>query len=235
MSVLPQVAKLGGMALNSLFPQWCLGCGREGSFICPSCRNSLSRIAPPLCPRCGRPQPSGILCPTCVSWSAKIDGIRSPFRFDGIMRQAIHQLKYRNLRALAVTLSQLLKDYLVANPIPAEALVPVPLHPKRLRERGYNQSSLLARELGKLTGLAVVDDCLIRQRTAPPQARSASVEERRRNVAEAFISRDHQLRGRQVLLIDDVATSGATLDACAAALKASGAASVWGLALAREI
>jgi ComF family protein len=151
------------------------------------------------------------------------------------MRQAIHQLKYRNLRALAVTLSQLLRDYLVANPIPAEALVPVPLHPKRLRERGYNQSNLLARELGKLTGLAVVDDCLIRQRAAPPQARSASVEERRRNVAEAFICRDHQLRERQVLLIDDVATSGATLDACAAAVKASGAASVWGLALAREI
>jgi ComF family protein len=151
------------------------------------------------------------------------------------MRQAIHQLKYRNLRALAVTLSQLLKDYLVANPIPVEALVPVPLHPKRLRERGYNQSSLLARELGKLTGLAVVDDCLIRQRTAPAQARSASVEERRRNVAEAFICRDHRLRERQVLLIDDVATSGATLDACAAALKASGAASVWGLAVAREI
>jgi ComF family protein len=235
MSVLPQITKLRGMALNFLFPQWCLGCGREGSLICPSCCNSLSRVSPPLCPKCGQPQPSGILCPTCVSWPAKIDGIRSPFRFDGVMRQAIHQLKYRNLRALAVTLSQLLKDYLVANPIPAEALVPVPLHPKRLRERGYNQSGLLARELGKLTGLAVVDDCLIRQRTAPPQARSASVEERRRNVSEAFICRDYQLRGRQVLLIDDVATSGATLDACAAAVKASGAASVWGLAVAREI
>ncbi|HEX9975663.1 MAG TPA: ComF family protein [Dehalococcoidales bacterium] len=235
MSVLPQVVKLGGTALNYLFPQWCLGCGREGSLICPSCRHSLSRVTPPLCPRCGRPQPSGVLCPTCVSWPTKIDGIRAPFRFDGVMRQAIHQLKYRNLRALAPTLSQLLRDCLAANPIPAEVLVPVPLHPKRRRERGYNQSSLLARELGKLTGLAVVDDCLIRQRTALPQARSASVEDRRRNVAEAFICRDHQLQERQVLLIDDVTTSGATLDACAAAVKASGAASVWGLALAREI
>ena len=235
MSVLPQVVKLGGTALNYLFPQWCLGCGREGSLICPPCRHSLSRVTPPLCPRCGRPQPSGVLCPTCVSWPAKIDGIRAPFRFDGVMRQAIHQLKYRNLRALAPTLSQLLRDYLAANPIPAEVLVPVPLHPKRRRERGYNQSSLLARELGKLTGLAVVDDCLIRQRTALPQARSASVEDRRRNVAKAFICRDHQLQERQVLLIDDVTTSGATLDACAAAVKASGAASVWGLALAREI
>lgn len=235
MSVLPQVVKLGGTALNYLFPQWCLGCGREGSLICPSCRHSLSRVTPSLCPRCGRPQPSGALCPTCVSWPAKIDGIRAPFRFDGVMRQAIHQLKYRNLRTLAPSLAELLRDYLAANPIPAEVLVPVPLHPKRRRERGYNQSSLLARELGKLTGLAVVDDCLIRQRTALPQSRSASVEDRRRNVAKAFICRDHQLQERQVLLIDDVTTSGATLDACAAAVKASGAASVWGLALAREI
>jgi len=150
------------------------------------------------------------------------------------MRQAIHQLKYRNLRALIVPLAQLLRDYL-NNPMPAEILVPVPMHPKRLRERGYNQSGLLARELGKLTNLPVVDDCLIRQRHAPPQARTSNVDERRSNIADAFTCRDHRLRDKQVLLIDDVATSGATLDACAAALKASGAISVWGLVMAREI
>jgi competence protein ComFC len=190
---------------------------------------------PPLCPRCGKPRPSGTLCPTCVSWQAEIDGIRSPFRFDGVMRQAIHQLKYRNLRALAEPLAKLLNDYLATNPIPGEVLVPVPLHQKRLRERGYNQSRLLAKELGKLTNLPVVDDCLIRQRHAPPQARSSTVEERRRNVAGAFVCRDHRLQNKQVLLIDDVSTSGATLDAGATALKATGATSVWGLVLAREI
>jgi len=233
--VLPQVAKLKGIALDFLFPQWCVGCGKEGEFICYSCRRSLPRVMPPLCPRCGKPQPSGIVCPTCVSWQAEIDGIRSPFRFDGVMRQAIHQLKYRNLRAIAKPLAKSLNDYIAANPIPGEVLIPVPLHPKRLRERGYNQSSLLAKELGKLTSLPVVDDCLIRQRHAPPQARSSTVEERRSNVAGAFVCRDHRLQNKQVLLIDDVSTSGATLDACAAALKATGATSVWGLVLAREI
>jgi len=233
--VLPQVAKLKGRIVDFLFPRWCVGCGKEGEFICPSCRRSLPRVMPPLCPRCGKPRPSGTLCPTCVSWQAEIDGIRSPFRFDGVMRQAIHQLKYRNLRALAEPLAKLLNDYLATNPIPGEVLVPVPLHQKRLRERGYNQSSLLAKELGKLTNLPVVDDCLIRQRHAPPQARSSTVEERRHNVAGAFVCRDHRLQDKQVLLIDDVATSGATLDAGAAALKAAGATSVWGLVLAREI
>ena len=151
------------------------------------------------------------------------------------MRQAIHQLKYSNLRALAVLLAQLLYDYLVSNPVLGEVLVPVPLHQKRLRERGYNQSSLLAQQLGKLTNLPVVDDYLIRQRHAPPQARTSTVEERRSNVANAFSCRDHRLQDKQVMLIDDVSTSGATLDACAGALKEAGATSVWGLVLAREI
>jgi len=233
--VLPQVVKLERMALDLLFPQRCVGCGKEGGFFCHSCRWALPYIVPPLCPKCGKPQPSGTLCPACVNWQAEIDGIRSPFRFDGIMRLAIHQLKYRNLRALAAPLAKLLNDYMVTNPAPGEVLVPVPLHRKRLRERGYNQSSLLAKELGKLIKLPVIDDNLIRKRFATPQTKTTTVDERRSNVVNAFTCRDHRLKDKQVLLIDDVSTSGATLDACAAALKATGATSVWGLVLAREI
>ncbi len=111
----------------------------------------------------------------------------------------------------------------------------MPLHPKRLRERGYNQSSLLSRELGKLINLPVIEDCLIRVKEACPQVRAANVEERLRNVANAFVCRNWQVKERQVILIDDVCTSGATLESCATALKACGAISVWGLTLAREI
>jgi ComF family protein len=152
-----------------------------------------------------------------------------------VIRKAIHQLKYRNLKAISPCLAELLADYLRSNPLPGEALVSVPLHPQRLRERGYNQSNLLARELAKRIELPVFEDCLIRVKQARPQARATDVEERRRNVADAFMCREEKVDGKQIILIDDVCTSGATLESCAAALKDKGATSVWGLTLAREI
>jgi len=139
------------------------------------------------------------------------------------------------LRAIAPFLAELLADYLELNPLPGEVLVCVPLHPRRLRERGYNQSSLLARELGRRIDLLVIEDCLIRVKQAQPQVRAVNVEERRRNVADAFMCRDERVSGKQIILIDDVCTSGATLESCAVALKSKGATSVWGLTLAREI
>ncbi|MEE9366269.1 MAG: ComF family protein [Dehalococcoidales bacterium] len=234
-NVLAQLAKLKGSALDFLFPPYCIGCGKEGAFICPSCHQMLPRIIPPICPRCGRPQASEILCPDCVRWQAAIDGIRSPFRFEGAIREAIHKLKYQNLRALAVPLAGMLREYLVASPLDVDVLVPVPLHRKRLRERGYNQAERLALELGKLINIPAVTDVLIRLRHTPPQARTTTVEERKRNIADSFACRDNRLRDQRVLLLDDVATSGTTLDACATVLKANGAASVWGLVMAREI
>lgn len=234
MSTLPRVRTLGGMVLDFLFPRMCLGCGREGELLCRDCRTSLPRISPPICPKCGRTQVSGVVCPACIGSSSEIDGIRSPFRFDGLIKEAVHQLKYRNLRALAEPLAGLMKECFVYYAMPGEVLVPVPLHSKRLRERGYNQSNLLAWELGRLVGLPVVDHELVRRRQAPPQARTQSVGQRRANVAGAFACRGEALRNCRVILVDDVATSAATLDACAAALKAGGAASVWGLVLARE-
>ncbi|HJX12646.1 MAG TPA: ComF family protein [Dehalococcoidales bacterium] len=235
-NVLPPVTSLKRIALDLLFPPWCIGCGREGDYLCGNCRRSLPVIVPPVCPRCGRPRTPGASCPGCIEEPADIDGIRAPFLFDGAIRRAVHELKYRNLRALVPALARFLNDYLAENPLPAEVLVPVPLHPRRLRERGYNQSALLARELGKLTGLPVVERGFVRHRYVSPQARSADVNERRRNVAGAFAGTSPEgLEGRQVLLIDDVSTSGTTLNACAGVLKSAGAASVWGLTLALEL
>jgi competence protein ComFC len=227
--------KLVELVVDSFFPKRCVGCGRLGGFLCPECLEKLSRLLPPLCPNCGRPQASGIVCPDCWQRQTEIDGIRSLFRFNDIIRKAIHQLKYRNFKAISPCLAELLADYLRSNPLPGEALICVPLHPRRLRERGYNQSNLLARRLGKRIDLPVIENCLIRVTQTQPQVRAADVEERRRNVADAFMCRDERVNGRQIILIDDVCTSGATLESCAVALKNKGATSVWGLTLAREI
>jgi len=227
--------KLIELAVESFFPRRCVGCGKVGGFLCPECLGKLPRLLPPLCPNCGRPQASGIVCPDCRRRQTEIDGIRSPFRFDEVIRKAIHQLKYQNLKAISPCLAELLADYLRSNPLPGEALICVPLHPRRLRERGYNQSSLLARELSRRIDLPVIEDCLIRVKQAQPQVRAVDVEERRRNVVDAFVCCDEKVSGKQIILIDDVCTSGATLESCAAALKNKDATSVWGLTLAREI
>jgi ComF family protein len=233
--VLPRITVLKRAALDLLFPRWCIGCGKEGDYICRDCLQGLSAITPPICPKCGRPQSQGVVCRDCREAPGETDGIHSPFVFDGVIRLAVHEFKYRNLRALAPLLAGLLYEYLVANPVPADVLVPVPLHRKRLRERGYNQSALLAGELGRRCGLPVVANGLVREHYAAPQARSAGVSERQKNVAGAFTCPDGRFRGKRVLLIDDVSTSGATLNACAAALKAGGAIQVGGMTLAREL
>lgn len=211
-----------------------MGCGDVGSFICPSCEAALPRVRPPVCPLCGKPQPRAALCPGCWGWRPAINGIRSPFTFDGSIRRAIHDLKYHNLRALSATLAFQLANYLSENPLPAEILVPVPSHSARLKERGYNHSALLAEHLGMKTGIPVDNWTLVRRKNSAPQAKTNSLEQRRENVARAFTVKDRALKGKMVLLVDDVCTSGATLDSCAIALKKGGASSVWGLTLAKE-
>ena len=219
--------------LDLLFPLRCLGCGSEGCVLCPSCSASLPRIALPICQRCGIPETGGNLCTACINHPLSIDGIRSVFLFKGTARQVVLQFKYRHLKAATAPLGQLMADYLRASPLPGDVILPVPLHPKRLRRRGYNQASLLAAEVGRLTGLPLMEDALVRVRDTAPQARSAGALERRINVQGAFEC-PQELSRERVLLLDDVCTTGATLDACATALKSAGAASVWGFTAARE-
>lgn len=233
--MLPQLSSFRRAALNILFPQRCVGCGEDGEVLCWNCKKSLRRIVPPICPKCGKPQSSGNLCNSCVSRQCSIDGLRSPFRFEGVLREAIHQFKYRNLRCLAEPLAALLYEYLNQSPLVVKVIVPVPLSTKRLRERGYNQSELLARKLSELTHLPCNTDCLKRIKYFLPQARTKSVQERYNNVNKAFTCVNSSLENADVLLLDDVSTSGATLDACALILKESGVSSVWGLVVAREL
>jgi ComF family protein len=193
-------------------------------------------LEPPFCDTCAQTNVNG-QCQWCLEHPAMIDGIRAPYLFEGPMREAVHRLKYRGGRAAAPMLGGLLAGYLEHHKSPAQptgqVLVPVPLHPRRLRSRGYNQSHLLAKEAGKLLDMPVRKDLIRRAKDSPPQVEARSREQRRANVAGSFEAAAG-VEGLSILLVDDVATTGSTLFACGGALKEAGAASVWGLVLARD-
>ncbi|TKJ29216.1 MAG: amidophosphoribosyltransferase [Chloroflexi bacterium B3_Chlor] len=152
---------------------------------------------------------------------------------EGTLRTAIHRFKYSNTRPLAAPLGRLASEYLTHNHLPADVIVPVPLHPQRLRERGYNQATLVANEIHKALDIPLMENVLIRVKSTIPQV-GLNALERRENVEGAFRCTDSGLKGRSVLLVDDVCTTGATLEACSIALRQAGLRLVWGLVLARE-
>ncbi len=221
--------------LDLLYPPNCIVCKASNSWFCPSCLSKILLITPPVCGRCGMPVvANALVCRQCQKNPlAHIDGIRSASYFeDNPVRAAVHFLKYRNRKAVAAILAGLLADAYGRYQLVADTIVPVPLHPTRFRERGYNQSELLARELSKLLGLALNTKTLRRTRATQSQM-TLNQAERHQNVADAFACGGLNLAGQRVLLIDDVCTTGSTLQACADALKQSGVVAVWGLTLAR--
>ena len=224
--------KLGRMVLDFLFPPKCVTCGKEGDFICNACLAASTPIRPPVCPVCILPLKSKRRC-DCRYWQS-LDGLSSPFEFRGAVRDAVLHLKYQNLRAVVPRLAELMTGYLADRPVPVDILTEVPMHPRRLKERGFNQSELLARALARRTGITYIRS-LERRRHTLTQVGATSSRLRRKNVEQAFGCTDCEVQGRRVLLVDDVATTGATLDACAGALKEAGAVRVRGLTLAREI
>jgi ComF family protein len=220
--------------LNVLFPSRCAGCGVRGAELCGSCLAATVPLDPASCPRCGRPSRLGAACPSCRRYAGPLAGIRAARVYEGALRKAVHGFKYRHRRSLAGPLARLMEGELRVRPLLLDLLVPVPLHSARERERGYNQSELLARELGGALGIPVAC-CLERTRETGVQAELSAVE-RRSNVRGAFRCADPAaVEGRRVGVVDDVCTTGATLEDCARALRAAGSSSVWGIVVARDI
>ncbi len=218
--------------LDLLFPPRCGSCGRGGAWLCSACLAQVEWLTPPLCSLCGEPLTSGQRCLRWRHHPVLLDGLRSAAWYVGPLRNAIHRLKYRGQRVLAEPLGAILLQGWRREPPPAELLVPVPLHSRRTRERGYNQATLLAQQLGRATGLPV--DALSLQRIRHTRSQvDLSAGERLANVEGAFACRGQAFRGRAVCLIDDICTTGATLQASAVALREAGAATVWAFTLAR--
>jgi ComF family protein len=161
--------------------------------------------------------------------------MRAGASYEGAVRRAILALKFRGLRRVAEPLGDLLADLCVQEHIPVDVVIPVPLHAARKRQRGYNQAELLARRCGSRLARPVRSDLLTRVRDTPPQTKLPATE-RRRNVMNAFTlaqAAHAELSGKQVLLVDDVATTGSTLDAAAAVAAQTHPALIWGIVVAR--
>ena len=228
-------------ALDLVFPRRCVGCGAFGDFMCEACLAAVPRAQPPRCRVCWMPVLSSAegpsqaeTCERCRLHPPAFKAARCPFVYAGAAREAVHALKYDGLSAVAGTMAEAMAASLAAWRPPVAALLPVPLAGGRRRSRGYNQSELLARELSRLSGLPVEGRLLVRRKASPPQARAADESARRANVEGAFAVRRSAEPAGALLLIDDVMTSGVTLDACARVLVAAGHGPVYALTFARE-
>lgn len=221
--------------LDVLYPPKCVSCGFAGSHFCADCRANLVHIRSPVCQKCGYPLSSvANTCQECQIHSfSNLNSVRSVAFFDStFLRPAIHKFKYQNRRILSADFAHLLKDCYAANQLVTDIIVPVPLHKSRQKERGYNQSEVLAKSLAPLISQPIDQTSLIRWRATKAQM-SLDAIQRQGNVADAFKCLSDELSNKTVLLIDDVFTTGATLNACARVLRQAGAKSIHGLTLAR--
>ena len=242
------ISELFDSLVSVLFPATCvvcqnpvesLGCG----VVCRPCWQRVARLDGILCDRCGyafasRNLPAGkVLCAACRRGYFHFDFARSCARLEDPLQAIIHQFKYGSHTSLARPLARLLHALWVQvyqDRVP-DMIVPVPLHRARQRERGFNQAWLLARHLSRWTRVPLMDRVLVRFRSTPAQA-GLSRKQRRRNIQGAFRVADRSaIRDRAVLLVDDVFTTGATLNECARMLRKQGADRVDVLTIARVV
>jgi len=236
------------LALKNLFlPAFCRECRtriltQKNLYFCDCCWSKIELVREPKCPRCGRPHPvrpgfepaENFVCSDCSDQKQWVQHVIAAGLYTGVLRKAIHLLKYQRKRLLAVPLANLLFETIVAK-LQLESydmLVPVPLHQRRVKERGFNQTELLGAHLCRLQNKVALAPVLQRVKNTPSLS-MLKAPERKGLIRKAFqVIPDANLTGKRVLLIDDVVTTGATSNECAKTLQKKGAATVDVIALA---
>ena len=232
-------SRLVRSVLDFALPPRCGGCGTivdDVDSFCADCWKQLEFLGAGGCSRCGLPLKATDIetCAVCLAKPPRLDRIRAAVAYGDISRSITIRLKYGRKVALARTMSRYMQP--LHGDLPGDTVfVPVPLHRSRLWRRGFNQSAIVARELSRRTGYGVEIDALKRVRATPP-LKGLNMLQRRRTVAGAFrTNRQAELRGRNIVLVDDVLTTGSTANACARVLKRAGAARVDLVSWARVI
>jgi len=237
--------KLKDFLLNLFFPKFCLGCRKEDTYLCDDCRTLLDISEFNYCLCSTKParltQPNHGKCQRCKD--KNLSGLYSalPYKDKQLTRKLIYQFKYQPyLKDLAKTLASILVEHFVlsgnnTNEIwDNSVLLPVPLDKEKLKIRGYNQAKKLAEELSKVLQIPVVSNTLIKMKFTKPQM-ELSKEEREKNLENVFtIKKPFDFTRGKIFLVDDVYTTGSTMEECAKTLKQAGAKEIWGIAIARE-
>lgn len=229
--------------LDMIYPRQCVGCGKPApeTFrnMCWDCWSDTPRVEAPFCSLCGDPVAGAIdhdfICYACAAETPAFNRARSAVRYDGVVGEALRKLKYEHAIWLSPDMAAVLHNCIQAeyDGLVFDAIVPVPLHHVRRRERGFNQSAVIADELGRRMGCKTLPAALRRIRPTATQT-NLTAKQRLSNVADAFQYKGTgRLDGRRILLVDDVMTTGATVNACAKALKQGGAVSVHVATVAR--
>lgn len=256
------IKKIVNFILDLLFPKHCVGCDKEGSWLCNKCANDIVKIKTPICPTCQKITLYGQFCPKCRAKTNLTGVIVAAYYEEGPLKEAIHTYKYEGVFDLASDLGKLLCDKLNLLPptlirLASErpefhrrtrwnkvgvVMIPVPLHKKRKAQRGYNQAELLARQINiknerlKTKNGLILTQKLIRHKYQKKSQTELSGSARRKNLVNCFswVGDKNELKGKIVFLVDDVYTTGSTLNECAKILRRdAGVKEVWGLVLAK--
>lgn len=233
MDILRQAAE--GL-LDLVYPPACYACGEFGpAYVCDSCLSKIEPVAAPYCAVCGHTM-RGDGCRNCISRERAFLKSRAAGNYDGILKELVHEFKYRGARCLADPLSAFMSDYLAGSGEfdmqKIDCMIPIPIHAIRKRIRGYNQSELLADGISRLLQIPVLHDAVCRTVYTTPQAR-LSREMRMLNMKSVFrVAKPDMISGKQIMLIDDVSTTSSTIHECARILMESGAEEVSAFCLA---
>lgn len=219
--------------IDLVYPPECIGCGKIGFRCCPDCWDKRILYDQNICQTCGKPLHQASICKNCISESFPLEKIRSVGEYEGVLHDFILGLKYHRNIGLAELILPDLTRTLANSHFNFEMLIPVPLNKTRQRERGYNQVAVWGRLLSNTIGIPMDSSAIIRERNTVSQV-TLPAEKRAENVSGAFSAKSDIVNGKNILLLDDVITTGATLIECAKVLKNAGVKQISALTIARS-
>lgn len=219
--------------LDLLFPPYCGGCGSPGSRWCTTCHGNVKILNGIVCEVCGLPQDAPGMCGACLIGRPRFRSLRAWAVFEDPVQSVLHKLKYRRDLSLGDAIAAAMMPFVHGLNWNMDMIVPVPLGKQRMRERGYNQVAMIAKPLAMGLGLQYSSHALVRRKETRSQV-GLNREERQKNVHGAFRA-DVGVKGKVVLIMDDVSTTGSTLSSGADALYAAGAKDVYALTVARAL